>query len=126
MNKGDCFILCTPNKIWIYIGKYSKSCERYKAIHAASNIREQDYQNTETEVEIQHVKPTSAQDIVEAFFQALGGGSRAEIAEPPEIDDDDEMEILKEKVTRPTSIRIAHSCTQSAIVRYKGKLPYNA
>jgi gelsolin len=43
MNKGDCFILDTPDKIWIYVGKFSKRVERLKAIQAANQIRDQDH-----------------------------------------------------------------------------------
>jgi len=43
MNKGDCFILDTPKKIYVYVGRYSKRTERLKAIQAANQIRDQDH-----------------------------------------------------------------------------------
>jgi len=39
MNKGDCFILDTPKKVFVYVGRYSKRTERFKAIQAANQIR---------------------------------------------------------------------------------------
>lgn len=90
MNKGDCFILCTPTQIWVYFGKFSKSCERYKALHAAGNIKAQDYSGDENDIEIIQVKQNSEQSVVEDFFAALGGGTRDLLADPPEEDDDDD------------------------------------
>jgi gelsolin len=43
MNKGDCFILDTPKKIYVYVGRYSKRTEKLKAVQAANQIRDQDH-----------------------------------------------------------------------------------
>lgn len=43
MNKGDCYVLDTPKKIYVYIGRYSKRTERLKAVQAANQIRDQDH-----------------------------------------------------------------------------------
>ncbi|CAG7731864.1 unnamed protein product, partial [Allacma fusca] len=43
MNKGDCYVLDTPKKIYVYVGRYSKRTERLKAIQAANQIRDQDH-----------------------------------------------------------------------------------
>ncbi|XP_035713061.1 gelsolin, cytoplasmic isoform X2 [Folsomia candida] len=106
MNKGDCFILCTPTQIWVYFGKFSKSCERYKALHAAGNIKAQDYSGDENDIEIIQVKQNSEQSVVEDFFAALGGGTRDLLADPPEEDDDDDEMANVEVQNKKTSVTL--------------------
>jgi len=50
------------------------------------------------------LEPTSPQDEVDEYFKALGGGSRAEMADPPKEDDDDQFEKQTE-VTRDRDIK---------------------
>ncbi len=95
MNKGDCFILDTPTLIWVYVGKFSKRVEKLKAIQAANQIRDQDHGGR---IKIQMIEPNSTQDQVDAYFKALGGGSRAEMADPPAEDDDAIFEKTTESV----------------------------
>ncbi|CAG7724631.1 unnamed protein product, partial [Allacma fusca] len=41
---------------------------------------------------IHMIEPTSTPDEVAEYFNALGGGSRADMEDPPEVDDDDVYE----------------------------------
>jgi len=93
MNKGDCFILDTPTKIYVYVGRYSKRVERLKAIQAANQIRDQDHGGR---VKVIVVEPSTNEEEVSRFFKALGGGSRADLPDPPAEDDDDTFEKLAE------------------------------
>jgi gelsolin len=95
MNKGDCFILDTPKKIYVYVGKFSKRTERLKAIQAANQIRDQDHGGR---IKIHVIEPTSSAEDVAEYFKALGGGSRADMADPPADDDDSAFEKQVETV----------------------------
>ncbi|ODM95069.1 Gelsolin, cytoplasmic [Orchesella cincta] len=95
MNKGDCFILDTPKLIYVYIGRFSRRVERLKAVQAANQIRDQDHGGR---VKIQMIEPNSPQEEVDAYFKALGGGSRDEMADPPKEDDDVAFEKQTEGV----------------------------
>lgn len=96
----------TPKQIYVYIGRYSRRVERLKAVQAANQIRDQDHggrvkiimigrscgnenqSNMYVMYFMSFIEPNSPPEDVEAYFKALGGGSREEMADPPKEDDD--------------------------------------
>ena len=43
MNEGDCFLLNTDGKIYVYVDRDAKRYEKLKAISVANQIRDQDH-----------------------------------------------------------------------------------
>lgn len=102
MNKGDCFILDAGPKIYVWAGVKSGRTERLKAIHAATDVRDQDH-GGRSKIQILDETRTPA-DCAE-FFRELGSGSVDEISEAEEGGDDAEYE--KKEHTTVTLHRVS-------------------
>nr|XP_027221280.1 gelsolin, cytoplasmic-like [Penaeus vannamei] len=78
MNKGDCFILDCRSEVYVYMGSASRRMERMKAIMAGNGIRDDDHAGKSKVIVIDESASSSE---IEAFFEALGGGSPDDIAD---------------------------------------------
>ncbi|KRT78520.1 hypothetical protein AMK59_6774, partial [Oryctes borbonicus] len=94
MNQGDCFILDVGKTIYVFVGTDSKRIERLKAISAANDVRDQDHSGRG---KVLIIDDTATEDEVEAFFQALGGGSADDIPDESVAGSDDEFESDEER-----------------------------
>ncbi|GJQ68568.1 hypothetical protein Trydic_g14415 [Trypoxylus dichotomus] len=94
MNQGDCFILDVGKTIYVYVGEASKRIERLKAISAANDIRDQDHSGRGN---VLIIDDTATNDEVDAFFEALGGGSASDIPDESVGGSDDEFESGEER-----------------------------
>ncbi|KAK6634145.1 hypothetical protein RUM44_004753 [Polyplax serrata] len=89
MNKGDCFILDTGKTIYVYYGSKSKRTERLKAVSGANQIRDQDHSGR-TPVKI--LDESAREEEIQEFFDELGSGSAATIADETSGGDDEQFE----------------------------------
>nr|CAH7748112.1 unnamed protein product [Callosobruchus chinensis] len=94
MNNGDCFILDVGRNIYVYVGKKARRVEKLKAINAANQIRDQDHAGKATVTIVDEFSPESD---FEAFFQALGEGSRGSVPEDSVGGDDQQFESNEER-----------------------------
>ncbi|CAH0562697.1 unnamed protein product [Brassicogethes aeneus] len=100
MNQGDCFILDDGSKIMVYVGVRSRITEKIKAINAANSIRDQDHAGKATVEIIDEYSPPSDFD---QFFKTLGGGSKDQVSE----DSDDDQEFEKNQVNTVALYRVS-------------------
>ncbi|XP_050312053.1 actin depolymerising venom protein gelsolin 1 [Anthonomus grandis grandis] len=94
MNKGDCFILDTGKKIYVYVGASAKRIEKIKATTAANQIRDQDHAGKSKVIIVDEFSPQSDYD---EFFGALGGGSRDKVPDATVGGDDAQFETQEER-----------------------------
>ncbi|KAL0275577.1 UNVERIFIED_CONTAM: hypothetical protein PYX00_003389 [Menopon gallinae] len=89
MNKGDCFILDSGDKIYVYYGVGSKKTERLKAVSAANQIRDQDHSGR---APVKILDQAATPEEIEEFFTVLGGGTRKTLPEASAGGDDEKFE----------------------------------
>jgi len=103
MNQGDCFILISGYKIFVYLGLYANDLERLKTSFVVKQIKDEDYTGLAYVYTIDSLDSLGTPDEYEKFFKELGSGSIKEI--PAAMDDDQEFD--KKETASPILYKIS-------------------
>ncbi|XP_049884120.1 gelsolin-like [Pectinophora gossypiella] len=78
LNKDNCFILEVEHDIFVLIPEEAKATQRRKIISVANTLRDDNHNGRAT---IEIIDEFSSDDDVNAFFEALGSGSKDDLGE---------------------------------------------
>ncbi|XP_074660460.1 uncharacterized protein LOC141912918 isoform X2 [Tubulanus polymorphus] len=85
LNSGDCFVLITPDKVFLWIGEFSNVIEKVKSKEVAATVSEKKelgFKSGKPLIEINERK----QDNFPEFWEALGGKGKYAESGPPQED----------------------------------------
>jgi len=117
MNRGDCFILDTPDTIYVWPGPKSRRTERLKAIMAASQMRDNDHAG---KAKIHILDEYADGGLSAQFFKQLGG---SEDQVPPAASAPDDVDHERSEQKTVTLYKVSDSNSEAVEIKEIAKKP---